>query len=56
MAIKEGLLADETGATAIEYGLIASLIAMTLLGSFLGLSNTVDGSFTDLSQKYEDAQ
>lgn len=30
----EAFRADETGATAIEYGLIAALIAMAVIGSF----------------------
>ena len=30
-------LADESGATAIEYGLIAALIAIALIGAFAAL-------------------
>ncbi|MWV28241.1 Flp family type IVb pilin [Aurantiacibacter rhizosphaerae] len=56
MALIKAFLADETGATAIEYGLLASLIAMVLLGSFLVLATQVDDSFTELGEIYEDAQ
>ena len=32
---------DETGATAIEYGLIASLIAVAIIGGFSALAQAV---------------
>ena len=56
MAIAKALLVDDTGATGIEYGLLASFLAMTLLGGFQTLANQVENSFTDVSEKYEDAQ
>ncbi len=31
----KSLLADETGATAIEYGLVAALVAVAAISSFL---------------------
>lgn len=34
-------LADESGATAIEYALIATLIAIALLGSFAIMGNAL---------------
>jgi len=37
------LLADETGAVAIEYGLIAALIALAILGSIVQLSESLMG-------------
>ena len=45
------LAADERGATAIEYGLIAALIAALLAGTFVSVGNAVDTTF----QKMEDA-
>lgn len=33
---------DESGATAIEYGLIATLIALGMLGGFSQLSNQLE--------------
>lgn len=37
---------DEEGATAIEYGLLAALIAAVIIGSVTGLGTAVDGTFT----------
>ncbi len=56
MGIAKALVADDSGSTGIEYGLLASFLAMTLLAGFQTLANQVDDSFTDLSEKYEDAQ
>jgi pilus assembly protein Flp/PilA len=33
------LLRDDRGATAIEYGLIVSLIAMAMIGAFSGIAD-----------------
>jgi len=45
-------LRDETGATAIEYGLIAALIALTLISAFTllgdGLGNLMDPGTSDV--------
>ncbi len=41
-----GFLNDEEGATAIEYGLLAALIAAVIIGSVTGLGTAVDGTFT----------
>lgn len=40
------LLQDETGATAIEYGLIAALIAVAAIGALQSLGNNLAGTFT----------
>jgi pilus assembly protein Flp/PilA len=40
---------DESGATAIEYGLIAALIAVILISSLGLLGNNVSNSFTKIS-------
>lgn len=37
--------ADDTGATAIEYGLIAGLIALSLIVAFTTLGSEVSGLF-----------
>ncbi len=37
---------DESGATAIEYGLIASLIAVGIIASAKTLSSSISGTFT----------
>ncbi|MFB0611213.1 Flp family type IVb pilin [Aurantiacibacter poecillastricola] len=52
MHILRALYRDETGATGIEYGLIASLIAMALVSGFDSLGNEVGTSFGDINDKY----
>ena len=42
---------DESGATAIEYGLIAALIAVGLIGVLTTFGGKLQGVFTDLSAK-----
>ena len=41
--------ADESGATAIEYGLIAAGIALAIIAIVNGLGGTVNTKFTDLN-------
>jgi pilus assembly protein Flp/PilA len=41
--------ADEDGATAIEYGLLASLIAVVLIGSVGLVGTTLDGVFNSVA-------
>jgi pilus assembly protein Flp/PilA len=36
---------DESGATAIEYGLIAALIAVTIITAVTALGTALDGKF-----------
>lgn len=36
---------DESGATAIEYGLIAALIAVVIIGAVTALGTTIDTKF-----------
>ncbi|WP_454288561.1 Flp family type IVb pilin [Rhizobium arsenicireducens] len=40
---------DESGATAIEYGLIAALISVALITGASTLGNSLDNTFTNLS-------
>jgi pilus assembly protein Flp/PilA len=42
-------LKDESGATAIEYGLIAALIAVVLVSSLGAVGTALDGAFTKIS-------
>ena len=37
---------DETGASAVEYGLLVSLIAVALIGAMTALSGKISGTFT----------
>ena len=48
-------LKDESGATAIEYGLIAALIAVVLVASLGALGTALDEKFTDIATKITDA-
>ncbi len=41
-------LSDESGATAIEYGLIAALIAVVIIGAVTALGTTIKGKFNDV--------
>jgi pilus assembly protein Flp/PilA len=40
---------NESGATAIEYGLIAALIAVAVIGGVSALGQNVNDTFTDVS-------
>ena len=42
---------DESGATAIEYGLIASLIAVALIAGASALGTKLNTAFTDISNQ-----
>jgi len=46
---------DESGATAIEYGLIAALISVALITGATALGSQLDATFDDLSTKLDDA-
>lgn len=50
MAIKN-LLKDETGATAIEYGLIAALISVAAIGAMTTLGTQLSSTFTTVKTK-----
>jgi pilus assembly protein Flp/PilA len=39
---------DETGATAIEYGLIAALIALAIVVGATALGNSLNDQFTNI--------
>ncbi|WP_336976931.1 Flp family type IVb pilin [Altererythrobacter fulvus] len=45
------LLRDEAGATAIEYGLIAALIAVAAVTAMGSLGNQLSTTFTDVKTK-----
>ena len=42
---------DESGATAIEYGLIAALISVALIAGATTLGGALNSQFTNLSKK-----
>ena len=43
------LLKNEDGATAIEYGLIAALIAVAAIGAMGNIGNALSNTFNDVS-------
>ena len=49
MKFFKNLMNDEQGATAIEYGLIAALIAVAAITAMQGLGNQLTNTFTDVS-------
>ena len=42
-------LADESGATAIEYGLIAAGISLAIIAAVQGLGTNLNGKFTSIN-------
>lgn len=51
MAKLGAFLADEDGATAIEYGLIATLLAVALIAAFLSFGSSLSGLFNYISNR-----
>jgi pilus assembly protein Flp/PilA len=49
------LIRDEAGATAIEYGLIAALIAVAAITAMQGLSGQLQTTFLTTSDKMSEA-
>ncbi len=47
------LIRDKKGATAIEYGLIAALIAVAAIAAMQGLGSAIGTSFNDTSSILE---
>ena len=42
---------DESGATAIEYGLLAALIAVVIIGAVASLGGTLDDTFAKVDSR-----
>ena len=42
-------LKNESGATAIEYGLIAALLAVVVIGAVTAVGNNLSGTFTNIA-------
>lgn len=47
---------DESGATAIEYGLIAALIAVAIIVGATQLGNALNSTFSEIATKVDTAQ
>ena len=50
------LAANRKGGTAIEYGLIAALIVITMIAAFIELANTTTGMWGNVNNKMERAR
>jgi len=48
-ALVQGFWKDESGATAIEYGLIAAGISLAIIAAVQGLGSNLNGVFTSVS-------
>ncbi len=51
MTFFKNLVRDEQGATAIEYGLIAALIAVAAITAMTALGTTLSGTFQNVDTK-----
>jgi len=49
------LYKDESGATALEYGLIAALVSVAAIGALTSLGGALTGIFSTVSGKLNDA-
>jgi pilus assembly protein Flp/PilA len=49
MAAIRNLLQDESGASAVEYGLLVALIAVVIIGAVSMLGTTISTMFTKVS-------
>ena len=49
------LVRDAIGATAIEYALIAALIAVAAIGAFVSLGNQVESTFNSTTNALDES-
>ena len=55
MTLIRRLIDDESGATAIEYGLIAGLVAVAIIAALLTLGDSLEELFNSISDTIQDA-
>lgn len=55
MSLFKKFAADESGATAIEYGLIAALVSVFIIGALQLLGPALEGTFTEITGALEGA-
>jgi pilus assembly protein Flp/PilA len=53
MSILKGILRDESGATAIEYGLIAALISIAAITAFATVGTKLSDLMTNTANKIQ---
>jgi len=51
ISAKKRLTRDDTGATAVEYGLMVGLIAVVIIVAVTALGGQLDALFTDVSDQ-----
>ncbi len=51
----KNLLSDRSGATAIEYGLIAALISVVIIGAVTLVGSNLSGTFATIASKLSTA-
>ncbi len=49
------IIADQSGTSAVEYGIVAMLIAVALAGTMLSLGNEVDTQYDTIATEYSQA-
>lgn len=49
MSLIRRFMSDESGATAIEYGLIAGLVAVAIIAALTALGGSLNNLFSDVS-------
>jgi pilus assembly protein Flp/PilA len=49
MSKLSAFLKDESGATAIEYGLIAACVSVVIIATVNAIGSTLNGKFTSIS-------
>ena len=47
---------NEEGATAIEYGLLAALVSVVIIGALTALGGSLNDTFTSVSDKLKPAK
>lgn len=55
MKLFQDLLQDDSGATAIEYGLIAALVSVAIITILTTLGDNLNTTFTTVSDKLGEA-
>lgn len=55
MTLIRKMLRDESGATMIEYGLIAALVAVAAIAALTALGGDLTGLFQDVSTQLQSA-
>lgn len=50
--LAQSFLHDESGATAIEYALIAGIVSICMAGALTQITTTLDGMFTKVASSF----